>query len=102
MTKQNLWRWCMKFEGLESFNSSNNPKDRVKNCILDWFRKMNAEAGNVLSPRQFNSLILQCNFNPKEKKVIHEVINELVDEGLIEIKDQEKFVLTKKGEDFLY
>jgi len=75
-------------------------KEKVKSDILSWFRENKADVGHALNERSFLSRYVM-NYNPKEKGVVQEALNDLETEGLLEIRDG-IFVLTKRGVDTIY
>lgn len=82
-------------------NFGSSPKDEVKDLILNWFKKMNSKAGHVMDQRNLLQSV-SMKLNPKQDKVADEAINELVQDGLIEVKDNKLLVLTEKGVDHIY
>jgi hypothetical protein len=75
-------------------------KEKVKSDILSWFRENKADVGHALNERSFMTRYAM-NYNPKEKGVILEALNDLATEGLLEERDG-KFFLTKRGVDTIY
>ena len=75
-------------------------KEKVKSDILSWFRENKADVGHALNERSFLARYVM-NYNPKEKGVVQETLNDLETEGLLEIRDG-IFVLTKRGGDTIY
>lgn len=83
----------------EKIDSS--PKEDVKNMILSWFKETNSKAGHTLDQRNFLHSI-QLKLNPKQEEKINEAVNDLVEEGLVEINEIKSIVLTEKGVDAIY
>jgi hypothetical protein len=75
-------------------------KEKVKSDILSWFRENKADVGHALNERSFMTRYVM-NYNPKEKGVVPEALNDLATEGLLEIRNG-IFVLTKRGVDTIY
>lgn len=80
---------------------ASSPKDDVRNMILDWFKRNNSDVGHVMDERNLLHSILM-KLNPKQNKVFDEAIDELVKDGLIEIKNNKLLILTKKGVNHIY
>jgi len=80
---------------------TSSPKDDVRDMILGWFKRNNSDVGHVMDERNLQHSIVM-KLNPKQKKVFDETINELVKDGLIEIKNDKLLVLTEKGVDYIY
>lgn len=72
----------------------------VKNDIIDFFRTLNARAGDMLPMPLFNNK-RRNNYNPKQEAVFGQAVEELVAEGLLEKRDG-KILLTPKGVDEIY
>ncbi len=80
---------------------SSSPKDEVKDKIMSWFKKSNSDVGHVMDERNLLQSIYM-KLNPKQKNVLEEAIDELVQNDLIEIKNDKLLVLTEKGVDLIY
>ena len=70
-------------------------REKVKSDILSLFRQNKADEGHAFNERSFMARYV-TNYNPKEKGVVQEALNDLETEGLLEIRDG-IFVLTKRG-----
>ena len=77
--------------------------NRVKQLILERFRETKADVGHIIPPNWIIT-ILGPELNPKEKAQLQPAIQELVDEGLVELKGKRKdtLALTQKGVDHIY
>lgn len=101
-------------EGLIELDENNNAKltakgvdhiyppvgSFVRDSILTSFKKSNSRAGHILNEKAFyfNNM---SSWNPKQIAALDTAINELVSEGLVEIRD-DKIFLSPKGEDYIY
>lgn len=74
--------------------------ERVKQDIMDFFAKTNAEVGHVFAVKPFYHQVM-LHYNPKEKGAVEEAMKQLVSEGLVEEKEGSHF-LTQKGFDRIY
>lgn len=78
-------------------------KDKIRNEILNRFRKQNSRPNHVIDQRWISHNLLS-GLNPKELDYVDGVIKNLVDDELITTADRNGFclVLTQKGFDTIY
>ena len=76
-------------------------KAGLKRKILDRFQQINADAAGVV-PYNWIMVGLLPHLNPREKECLGASIQELQEEGLIEVRQNGDIVLTKKGADTIY
>ena len=77
-----------------------NANNKIKKDILAFLRKRSVDLGNLFNEQIFLKKHF-IEYNPKEKNVYPEVLEELVNEGIFEHKN-EKYVITEKGFDHIY
>jgi len=87
-------------KGADKIYPGENPKEKVKDDILNKFREINAGENHVI-PSRWLSLIYYPTLNPKEKKVFEEAIEELINEEIV-LPSRDTIKLTKKGFDRIY
>ncbi|MDR7208805.1 hypothetical protein [Flavobacterium piscis] len=77
-------------------------KQKVKELVLDQFRKGNLRDNDIIMMRVF--INLEYKLPPKQRDVFYEAINELITEEYIiyEKSTPECLRLTKKGYDYIY
>ena len=76
----------------------------VKEKILNKFVQQNSKPNEIIFPRWINKQFLP-QLNPKEQDTYQDAVNELVNEGLIEVDKRaggQALVLTKDGFDKIY
>lgn len=74
----------------------------IKDEFLGHFRKANAKPGDILSVAWLYNDFLPS-LSGKEQQALEEIINEMINEGLIKYIDGPKvtYALTQKGKDLL-
>lgn len=77
-------------------------KSELANWILDFFRRANSRAGEMIMFRNFQFGLLKL--NPGEKKMFADVANELIKAGYITFEQSpvQCLRLTQKGEEYIY
>lgn len=78
-------------------------KNKIKDKVLDGFRRQNSKPNHSLDQRWINHSLLN-ELNPKEIAFVDDVIKDLVEDELITTADRFGFclVLTEKGFDKIY
>ena len=61
------------------------PKNEVKQMFRNWFKKRN-EAGQVMTKQDVINSVLK-NLNKEQDKFLEEAMDEMVQEGLIEVQE---------------
>ncbi|MFA6192521.1 MAG: hypothetical protein WC665_09235 [Sulfurimonas sp.] len=80
----------------KSSSTDVSPKNEVKEMFMKWFKKNNI-VGQIMSKQDVVQNIL-TKINAKQEDALGSAINELKNEGLIELKeDGVTLVLTQKG-----
>lgn len=74
----------------------------IKDEILGHFRKADAKPGDILSVTWLYDDFLPT-LSEKENQALEEIINEMINEGLLKYVDGPKvtYALTKKGKEIL-
>jgi len=77
-------------------------KMAIKDEILGRFRKMKAKSGDVLAPAWLYD-DLMANLSAKEQRAFEEIVNEMIQQGLLEYVGGAKptYAITQKGLDIL-
>lgn len=106
-----IWRneklyitWVFAFQAMvksgEGKAISMNPRERVKQGILDKFRAINAREGHTL-PARWIRLQFYPSLDPKEQDEFEAAVQELTADGLAEERP-DSLALTTKGVDAIY
>lgn len=74
-------------------------KQAVRAQLLDTYRRAGARAGSLLPPKWLQRHYLPT-FAPAEETAFEDAVNEMVDEGLVEVVERGSSTLrlTRKGE----
>ena len=77
-------------------------KSKMAEWILDFFRVIKAETGQVVMLRVIQNKLYDL--NPKEKELFYSVVNELIKNGYFTYEEgsPQCLRLTKKGHDYIY
>gem|GEM_PF-2516452 len=89
----------MKLEDTRGITTSSTSVEEVKERILSWFRDRKCKAGDVMGFRDVT--MLSIGLNPKQNDVLESAINELIEEGFINILEK-GWELTQQGVDRIY
>lgn len=72
----------------------------VQDDVLDFLRDAGITAGKRMNQKAFQ-LTHYMRYNPKQKRVLEDAMQALVDEGILETRDGSGVFLTPKGEGHL-
>lgn len=77
-------------------------KKEMAEWILDFFRRSNVDAGQIVMMRNVQNRLYEL--NPKERNMFVPVANELIKNGYFTYEEgtPQVFRLTKKGRDYIY
>lgn len=73
----------------------------VQEDVLSFLRNAGITAGKVMNQRAFQ-LTHYVRYNPKQKRVLEDAVQALVNAGILEARDGSGVFVTAKGQDHLY
>lgn len=74
-----------------------DPGCSIRDAILDFFAKNNAQAGHVFNDKAFFYQYM-INWNPKEKRAFELAVHDLIEDGIIEERNGSLFLTEKRFE----
>ena len=87
-------------KGFESIYPAD--KEDLKIRVMNHFQNTKASVGHFFHGHSFFYKNGSPQLNHREIEVLSEAINELAEEGLVEIEGENEFKLTQKGSDEIY